>query len=90
MVTYSLHPQDETPLRPSLISKKLLADMGYTLYSDGIGDPTIRILKPGTFREYRHWKAETSGINAGQIKVPIMVTDPATLEWLSERVMIEV
>ena len=64
--------------------------MGYKLYSDGIGDPTIRILKPGTFKEYRHWKAETSGINPGQIKIPTMVTDAATLDWLVERVAMEV
>ena len=90
MVTYSLHPQDETPLRPSLISKKLLADMGYTLYSDGIGDPTIRILKPGTFKEYRQWKGDTSGISSGQIKVPTMLTDPVTIDWLANRVVLEV
>jgi len=44
--------------------------MGYAKYSEGeniIGDPTIRILKPGTFKEYRHWKAETSGINFGLV-----------------------
>jgi len=29
-------------------------------------------------------------INAGQIKVPAMLTDPVTLEWLAERVIIEV
>ena len=23
--------------------------------------------QPGTFKEYRHWKADTSGISAGQI-----------------------
>jgi len=55
-----------------------------------IGDPTIRILKPGTFKEYRHWKAETSGINSGQIKVPTMVTDPATCGWLAKRVVLEI
>jgi len=52
----------------AIVKAKLQADMGYAKYSEGeniIGDPTIRILKPGTFKEYRHWKAETSGINSG-------------------------
>jgi len=74
----------------TIIKERLLTDKGYKSYSDGIGDPTIRILKPGTFKEYRHWRAETGGINAGQIKVPTMLIDPVTLEWLAERVVIEV
>ena len=81
----------QDPARALMIIKEgLLTDQGYKLLSDEIGDPTIRLLKPGTFKEYRHWKAETSGINAGQIKVPAMLTDPVTLEWLAERVIIEV
>lgn len=66
--------------------------MGYTKYSGEkiIGHPTIRILKPGTFKEYRHWKAETSGINSGQIKVPTMLTDLVTCGWLVKRVVLEV
>lgn len=79
------------PGRALAITKEsLLTDKGYKSYSDGIGDPTIRILKPGTFKEYRHWRAETGGINAGQIKVPTMLIDPVTLEWLARRVVIEV
>ncbi|KIM36506.1 hypothetical protein M413DRAFT_78132 [Hebeloma cylindrosporum] len=76
----------------AIVKDKLQTDKGYKFYSesDGIGDPTIRILKSGTFKEYRHWKAETSAINAGQIKVPTMVADPVTVEWLAERVVIEV
>jgi len=66
-------------------------DKGYKFYSDSTGNLTIRILKPGpgTFKEYRHWKAKTSAINAGQIKLPTIVTDPATLQWLAERVRTE-
>jgi len=77
----------------AIVKAKLQTDMGYASYSEGeniISDPTIRILKPGTFKEYRHWKAETSGINSGQIKVPTMLTDPATCGWLAKRVVLEV
>jgi hypothetical protein len=76
----------------AIVNAKLQTDMGYAKYfgENIIGDPTIRILKPGTFKEYRHWKAETSGINSGQIKVPTMLTDPVTCGWLVKRVVLEV
>ncbi|KAH7903871.1 GH3 auxin-responsive promoter, partial [Hygrophoropsis aurantiaca] len=54
-----------------------------------IGEPTIRILKPGTFSEYRQWRVGIARTAAGQIKVPVFVTDQATKEWLRERVMHE-
>ncbi|KAH7913708.1 GH3 auxin-responsive promoter [Hygrophoropsis aurantiaca] len=53
-----------------------------------IGEPTIRILEPGTFSEYRQWRAGIARA-FGQIKVPVFVTDEATKEWLEERVMQE-
>ncbi|KAH7902759.1 GH3 auxin-responsive promoter, partial [Hygrophoropsis aurantiaca] len=59
-------------------------------FSNGaIGKPTIRILKPGTFSEYRQWRLSIAGTAAGQTKVPVFVTDEATKEWLKERVMHE-
>ncbi|KAH7904365.1 GH3 auxin-responsive promoter [Hygrophoropsis aurantiaca] len=54
-----------------------------------IGEPTIRILKPGTFREYRQWRLGIARTAAGQTKVPVFVMDEATKEWLKERVMHE-
>ena len=75
----------------AIIKEKLHTDKGYELHSSGIGNPTIRILKHGTFKEYRHWKAKTSGVSSSQIiKVPIMLTDPVTIDWLVERVVLEV
>ena len=49
--------------------------------------PTIRIVKPGTFMEYRQWKSESKGLS--QAKVPAVMSDPNALEWIAERVVRE-
>ncbi|KAH7903938.1 GH3 auxin-responsive promoter [Hygrophoropsis aurantiaca] len=54
-----------------------------------IGAPTIRVLKPGTFSEYRQWRLGIARTAAGQTKVPVFVVDEATKGWLKERVMCE-
>jgi hypothetical protein len=76
----------------SIVQEKLQTDAAYKNYCDDsyAGDPTIRILKPGTFKEYRQWKGDTNGISSGQIKVPTMLTDPVTIGWLAERVLREI
>ena len=51
--------------------------------------PTIRIVKGGTFAEYRHWKGESSNIASGQIKVPAVLLNPTVQEWILERVVQE-
>ena len=75
-----------------VVQERLQKDAAYKNYCDDsfAGDPTIRILKPGTFKEYRQWKGDTSGISSGQIKVPTMLTDPVTIDWLANRVVLEV
>ena len=75
-----------------IVQERLQKNAIYKTYCDDsfAGDPTIRILKPGTFKEYRQWKGDTSGISSGQIKVPTMLTDPVTIDWLANRVVLEV
>ncbi|KAF9234048.1 GH3 auxin-responsive promoter [Melanogaster broomeanus] len=51
--------------------------------------PTIRIVKPGTFMEYRRWRGEQMNVGAGQIKVPVVLSDSAAQEWVVERVVQE-
>ncbi|KAF9234047.1 GH3 auxin-responsive promoter [Melanogaster broomeanus] len=51
--------------------------------------PTIRIVKPGTFMEYRRWRSEQMNVGAGQVKVPVILSDSATQEWIVERVVQE-
>ncbi|KAF8431082.1 GH3 auxin-responsive promoter [Boletus edulis BED1] len=48
--------------------------------------PTIRIVKPGTFMEYRRWKGEKMRIGLGQIKVPVVLANAEAQEWMLERV----
>ncbi|KAH7909127.1 GH3 auxin-responsive promoter [Hygrophoropsis aurantiaca] len=55
-----------------------------------LGNPTIRILRPGTFSEFRKWKVELANTGAGQIKVPVVLWDPVAQEWMFERVIQEV
>ena len=75
-----------------IVKEKLLTNEGYTKYSDGgfIGDPTIRIVAPGTFKAYRQWKIETSAFPSGQIKVPVTMADANTRDWVVQRVVSEV
>ncbi|KAG9312151.1 hypothetical protein JVU11DRAFT_7440 [Chiua virens] len=51
-----------------------------------MGLPTIRVVKPGTFAEYRHWKGETANVASGQIKVPSVLIQPKAQAWILERV----
>ncbi|KAN0093413.1 GH3 auxin-responsive promoter [Tylopilus felleus] len=48
--------------------------------------PTIRIVKPGTFMEYRRRKGERMKIGLGQIKVPVVLLGAESHEWILERV----
>ncbi|KAG9312134.1 GH3 auxin-responsive promoter [Chiua virens] len=51
-----------------------------------MGLPTIRIVKAGTFAEYRWWKGESANIASGQIKVPVVLLQPSAQAWILERV----
>ncbi|KAG0702339.1 GH3 auxin-responsive promoter, partial [Suillus ampliporus] len=41
-----------------------------------MGMPTIRVVKPGTFMEYRKWKFEAAAIGTCQLKVLVVMSDP--------------
>ncbi|KAL4066057.1 GH3 auxin-responsive promoter [Scleroderma citrinum] len=56
----------------------------------GLRLPTIRILKHGTFMEYRQWRGESMNVGVNQLKVPVVMWDPNALAWLIERVVREV
>ncbi|KIJ13239.1 hypothetical protein PAXINDRAFT_13998 [Paxillus involutus ATCC 200175] len=88
----------EGPLGPNshLAPQKLfnaLAAVDYN-YKDAVnqshvGLPTIRIVKPGTFTDYRRWRGEKMNLVGGQIKVPAVLLDCAAQEWIVERVISE-
>ncbi|KAI6129046.1 GH3 auxin-responsive promoter [Pisolithus croceorrhizus] len=56
---------------------------------DEFGLPTIRVVKPRTFADYRRWRGESMNVGVGQIKLPAVITDPKAQEWIAERVMME-
>jgi len=51
-----------------------------------LAPPTIHVLKPGTFREYRALKIKAAITGTGQIKVPIVLWDQEIQEWMLQRV----
>ncbi|KIJ13242.1 hypothetical protein PAXINDRAFT_14001 [Paxillus involutus ATCC 200175] len=51
--------------------------------------PTIRIVKPGTFMEYRLGRGKKLDVGPGQIKVPVILLETAVQEWIEERVVQE-
>ncbi|KIJ13247.1 hypothetical protein PAXINDRAFT_170699 [Paxillus involutus ATCC 200175] len=51
--------------------------------------PTIRMVKPGTFMEYRLQRGEKVGVGAGQTKVPVVLLESAAQEWIKEKVFQE-
>ncbi|KIO03995.1 hypothetical protein M404DRAFT_597959 [Pisolithus tinctorius Marx 270] len=53
------------------------------------GLPTIRIVKPGTFTDYRRWRGESMKVGVGQIKLPAVLSDAQAQKWMAERVMLE-
>ncbi|KAG2367157.1 GH3 auxin-responsive promoter [Suillus spraguei] len=51
--------------------------------------PTIRLLKKGTFAEYRKQKCDNANISISQVKVPVVLSDLKFREWFLERVVVE-
>ncbi|KAH7885483.1 GH3 auxin-responsive promoter [Phlebopus sp. FC_14] len=54
-----------------------------------IGLPVIRVLRQGTFSDFREWKIRTTNVSSGQVKVPSVIWDEGTRKWLEERVVEE-
>ncbi|KAG0708383.1 GH3 auxin-responsive promoter [Suillus ampliporus] len=55
-----------------------------------VGMPTLRVVKPGTFAEYRQWRGEAAVIGTCQMKVPVVMSDPIAQEWIMNRVELEI
>ncbi|KAG0700006.1 hypothetical protein DFH29DRAFT_934127 [Suillus ampliporus] len=53
------------------MNKRIMCD-----YDRGaMGMPTIHVVKPGTFMEYRKWRFEAAAIGTCQVKVPVVISD---------------
>ncbi|KAI5985505.1 GH3 auxin-responsive promoter [Pisolithus albus] len=55
-----------------------------------IGIPCVRVVRPGTFGDFREWKVRTTGAASGQVKVPVVIWRDADRAWLEERVMYDI
>jgi hypothetical protein len=76
-------------LAPETIKNYLCtANSNYAKDLEGgrVGLPTVRVVRKGTFMEYRAWKIKQMGISFVQIKVPIVTWDKELVAWLEERV----
>ncbi|KAG0700100.1 GH3 auxin-responsive promoter [Suillus ampliporus] len=58
-----------------------------------LGMPTIRVVKSGTFTEYRKWRGElgeAATIGSCQMKIPVVMSDTIAQEWIMKRVELEI
>ncbi|EIW81567.1 hypothetical protein CONPUDRAFT_90431 [Coniophora puteana RWD-64-598 SS2] len=52
--------------------------------------PSIRLLAPGTFAEFRSWKGKMIGVGSSQVKLPIIMLDPKAQDYLLSKVINEI
>ena len=77
---------DEAPARLLTELFRLNEELRPVIDSQRMKPPTIRILKAGTFTEYRRWKIETNKSGPGQVKIPVVMWDETAREWVFKRV----
>ncbi|KAH7918154.1 hypothetical protein BV22DRAFT_1134818 [Leucogyrophana mollusca] len=65
-------------------------NLQHALDDGRVGPPTVRILNPGTFREFREWKIGLANSGVGQMKVPVVLSDETAVRWVLERVVQEI
>ena len=94
---FYVEPQNDLPGEASDVPAKLhrflqSANENYLKDSKAgkLAVPSVHVLKPGAFGEYREWKIKTMNISSGQVKVPLVVWDDVTRKWLEERRVQEV
>ncbi|KAF9238202.1 GH3 auxin-responsive promoter [Melanogaster broomeanus] len=79
----------EACLAPEIVKTHLCsANFNYAKDVEGgrVGPPTIRVVRKGTFMEYREWKITQMGTGLVQTKVPVVTWDKELVAWLEERV----
>ena len=85
--TFDKDPKvDEAPARLLAEFFRLNERFRSALDSKKLKPPTIRILKTGTFTEYRRWRLDMIKLGPGQIKVPVVIWDNTAREWIFQRV----
>ncbi|KAI9461091.1 GH3 auxin-responsive promoter [Boletus coccyginus] len=83
----------ELALAPERVLDELLRsnkNISWALAHELFRKPTIRLVRPGTFSDFRQMKLEEGSNNLGQVKVPVVLPKAAYVTWFSNRVMEEV
>ena len=65
------------------------SDHGELFENNAMRPPTIRIVKPGTFMEYRRWRVDSKGVGINQAKIPAVMWNPQMLQWMQDKVVRE-
>ncbi|KAF9222975.1 hypothetical protein BS17DRAFT_802745 [Gyrodon lividus] len=93
---FFVEPQNKIGSSPASTPSKLhtyLQDHNENYRRDSkagkISTPVVRVLKQGTFGDFREWKIRTTNAGSGQVKVPPVVWDEGTRKWLEEHVVEE-
>ena len=61
----------------------------YALERGLLGKPSIRVVKRGTFSEFRQLKFDEGARNPGQVKVPVVLPKVEYVTWFSNQVVKE-
>ncbi|KAF9240244.1 GH3 auxin-responsive promoter [Melanogaster broomeanus] len=93
---FFVEPQNKTGSSPASTPSELhtyLQDHNENYRRDSqagkLATPVVRVLKQGTFGDFREWKIRTTNAGSGQVKVPSVVWDEGTRKWLEEHVVEE-
>ncbi|KIJ62987.1 hypothetical protein HYDPIDRAFT_135502 [Hydnomerulius pinastri MD-312] len=79
-------------LAPQLLLEALIeyvTNLTFSLEMGRIRKPSINIVAPGTFAEFRQRRLDKGSTSLGQIKVPVVLTDRASVAWILEKVVRE-
>jgi len=85
-------PVPDLALAPESVLDELLRsnkNIAWTLAHELFRKPTIRLVRPGTFSDFRQLKLEEGNNNLGQVKVPVVLPKAEYVTWFSNRVVEE-
>ncbi|KAI9458996.1 GH3 auxin-responsive promoter, partial [Boletus coccyginus] len=79
-------------LAPERVLDELLRsnkNLAWTFENELFRKPTIWLVRPGTFSDFRQLKLDEGSNNLGQIKVPVVLPKAEYVTWFSNRVVDE-
>ena len=85
-------PVTDLALAPERVLDELLRssmNIAWSFEHEVFRKPTIRLVRPGTFSDFRQLKLDEGSNNLGQIKVPVVLPKAEYVTWFSDRVVDE-